>query len=773
MKFLNSDLLKNSQIGYALHKIIYDTNQKPVNYRFIEINNTYLKMTGFSEDIVGKTLMDVIPNIANDATDWIGLYAKVATTQTILDLEEYSEAIEKWYRIHAFSPAHDYFVVLLSPDSEVNTTILSTTEMKSKYYRNESLIRMMAYRTLSFSDFLDYALSEAIKLTNSAIGYIYLYDEKTQVFTLNSWSKEVMKTCEITEKQTVYQLDATGFWGEVVRQKKALINNNFSAHHPHKKGYPKGHAPLDKFMSLPIYDKGEIVAVIGLGNKPTDYIDEDIMQIQSFMESVWDIAKRKQAENALATEKETLRVTLESLGDAVFSVDRLGYILTMNREAEIMSGQDRDYSIGNPLSDILNLRQAKNDAKIDNLADMAMLNTSYSKMNEDIILTSKEGIERYVSDTNTPILDDDGALKGAVIILRDLTRERKNTEQIRFMSYHDALTGLYNRRYFEEELLRLDTARQLPISLILGDVNGLKLTNDVFGHQEGDKLLKTASDIIKDVCRTEDIVARWGGDEFVILLPQTSYKRAEEICQKIKSRCANNKSSVIDLSISLGYSTKEYGDQDIQKVLKLAEDFMYRHKLTESKSQRSSIIYAIQNSLYAKNHETEEHAERLIQYCLAVGHELKLSDEEIDNLKLFAVLHDIGKIGISDKILLKPGPLDELEWYEMRKHPEIGYRIAQSSPDLLQIAEYILSHHERWDGTGYPHKLKGEDIPILSRILSVADAYDAMTSDRPYRKAMEPEGAIRELHDYAGSQFDPLIVSIFTKVLKENVHKND
>ncbi|MDA3847173.1 MAG: diguanylate cyclase [Vallitaleaceae bacterium] len=771
MSFKNTTLLENAQIGYALHQIIYDDNNTAIDYRFLEVNDAYLTMTRFTPDIIGKTLLAVVPNIREDSTDWISLYADVANNMSKYSSDQYSEALGKWYRIYAYSPSKSYFTVLLSPITDASTGILSATEMQLNYYRNESLVRIMAYRSLNFSDFLDYALSEAITLTESDIGYIYLYDGDTETFSLNSWSSKVMDACTITQKQTEYMLKKTGFWGEVVRQKKAIINNNFAAFHPHKKGFPEGHAPLHKFMSLPIYDKGQIVAVIGLGNKATDYIDTDVIQIQNFMENVWDMAKRKQAEDELATEKETLRATLESIGDAVFSVDRLGRIITMNGVAESMTGHKRESAINKRLSDMLTLKSAVTGEHITNMADMAMLSTSYSKMNEEIILISIDGQERYVTDTNTPILDVDGTLKGAVIILRDITLEHKNSEKILFMSYHDALTGLYNRRFFEEELARLDTNRQLPLSLILGDVNGLKLTNDVFGHLEGDNLLKTASDIIRGVCRTEDIIARWGGDEFVLLLPRTSYTRAEEICKLIKTACHNNKNNVIDISIALGYATKELPDQDIGKTLKLAEDYMYRHKLTESKSQRSNIIYAIQNSLYEKSHETEEHAERLISHCHAVARQLKLSDEDMDNLKLLAVLHDIGKIGIPDHILLKPGPLNEVEWYEMRKHPEIGYRIAQSSPDLQQIAEYILMHHEKWDGTGYPHNIKGEDIPILSRILSVADAYDAMISNRPYRKALPIETAITELKDYAGSQFDPLIVSIFTKVLKETVNK--
>jgi len=178
---------------------------------------------------------------------------------------------------------------------------------------------------------------------------------------------------------------------------------------------------------------------------------------------------------------------------------------------------------------------------------------------------------------------------------------------------------------------------------------------------------------------------------------------------------------------------------------------MYRHKLLESKSYRNAFINTLLATLFEKSMETKEHAERLQNYCLAVDRELKLSPKELDELALLAVLHDIGKVGINENILQKPGPLTSEEWEEMKKHPEIGYRIAQNTPGLSAVAEYILAHHERWDGKGYPRGLKGEEIPLLCRILAVADAFDAMTNDRTYRKAMSREEAIAEIKRNAGT----------------------
>lgn len=349
-------------------------------------------------------------------------------------------------------------------------------------------------------------------------------------------------------------------------------------------------------------------------------------------------------------------------------------------------------------------------------------------------------------------------------IISDFILLKKFEEQITYLSYHDQLTGLYNRRFMEEEIRRLDTESQLPVSIIMGDINGLKLTNDVFGHKVGDYLLKKAAMFIRKSCRREDVVARWGGDEFVILLPKTGLKVAEEVVKRIENRCALDREAPIRVSIALGYAAKNSAGEDIWQVLKEAEEWMYRKKLLHGKSYRNAVISSLKAALYEKSMETEEHAERLMEIGLKVAKSLGLPAKQLDEMELLSVLHDIGKVAIRENILLKPGPLTEEEWAEMKKHPEIGYRIAQSAPELASVAEYILCHHERWDGKGYPRGIKGEDIPLLSRILAVADAFDAMTHDRPYQRAMSREEAIAEIKRNAGTQFDPEVVRAFIEV---------
>ena len=222
------------------------------------------------------------------------------------------------------------------------------------------------------------------------------------------------------------------------------------------------------------------------------------------------------------------------------------------------------------------------------------------------------------------------------------------------------------------------------------------------------------------------------------------------------------------INISIGGSTKLTQEDDLSEVVREAEANMARRKLFDQKSHHNAVLSSIMATLFARSFETEEHAKRIGDLCANVGMKLNLSHDDIDRLRLFAYLHDIGKIGISDQILNKPGPLDEEELVVMKTHPEIGYRIAMSSPDFASIAELILTHHERWDGKGYPNHLSGEKIPLLARILAVADAYDAMTEDRVYRKALTPKAAMEEIRKNAGTQFDPKIAEMFLEIVERD-----
>src|SRR5690554_6835204 len=302
----------------------------------------------------------------------------------------------------------------------------------------------------------------------------------------------------------------------------------------------------------------------------------------------------------------------------------------------------------------------------------------------------------------------------------------------------------------------------------MGDVNGLKITNDVFGHQEGDRLLKIMADILRKACRKNDIIVRWGGDEFVILLPQTESNRAKEIIDKIKKYSSKDYGTSVKISISLGSSTKNKNEIDILDTITEAENRMYRQKLIESRDFRKSLISSLKDTLVEKCYENEGHINRMVKLSTRLGKHVGLSGNELENLRLLAMLHDIGKVAVDSSILNKKDSLNKEEWEEVKKHPEAGYRIVQASFELSHIAYDILCHHERWDRQGYPLQKAGVEIPFLARIISVVDAYDIMTHKQPYKEALSPNKALKELRKNAGPQFDPDIVEAFCEILENN-----
>jgi len=380
-----------------------------------------------------------------------------------------------------------------------------------------------------------------------------------------------------------------------------------------------------------------------------------------------------------------------------------------------------------------------------------------------IMIPAKDGmkwIELYTAKINY------NGTSADFITFLNITEKIIAEKEIRYLAYHDKLTGLYNRGFFEEEVNRIDVARSLPISIIISDLNGLKLTNDVFGHLQGDKLLTRFAEILKRVCRKEDVVARWGGDEFAVLLPGTDNETAARICERIRKESLEGKRVPIALSISMGYSTKYNPNESLIDVLKMAENMMYRDKLSESRKIRQTILNSLKDSLFQRSIETETHLRRVNTLSKDFADYIGLSEKDLDELSLLAFLHDIGKVAISDDILMKAGKLDHDEWIVVRTHSEKGYKIAVNHQELAHISDGILCHHERWDGKGYPQGLKEKDIPRISRILNIVDAYDIMTHNTVYKNAIPHEDAIEEIISCSGKQFDPYYAKEFVKFME-------
>ncbi len=481
------------------------------------------------------------------------------------------------------------------------------------------------------------------------------------------------------------------------------------------------------------------------------------------IESIRDISERKEMDKARAKDSAIQRMTLLSIGDAVISTDKYGNITLFNKAAEDLTGWTQEEALKRPLEDVFNIYNELTGARCDNPAHEVLKTGEIVQLSDQTVLVAKDGTERSIEDSAAPIKDEKGNINGVVLVFRDFTDKKARQDEIAYLSYHDHLTGLYNRRFLEEEIRRLDTERNLPITLIMGDINGLKLTNDAFGHRAGDRLLTIVSDIMRKECRTDDVIARVGGDEFVFLLPKTEDRKAQAIVERINARLARTKIDSIIPSVSFGWATKHEISESIENVSKLAEDHMYRLKLTASAAMKSRTIQSIIKTLYEKNKQEKKHSQNVSKICASIGNAVGMSQDAINELQEAALMHDVGKIAINETVLKKTGKFDESDWCEMQRHAEASYRIMSSVHEFAKMAGYVIAHHERWDGQGYPKGLKGEDIPLQARVMAVADAYDAMSSDRPYRKALSRLDIIREYKNNAGTQFDPDIARIFVE----------
>jgi len=480
-----------------------------------------------------------------------------------------------------------------------------------------------------------------------------------------------------------------------------------------------------------------------------------------------DITERKKSEEALRVSEEKYKQIAENISDVVWMTDAELNTVYLSPSIEKMVGESVEDHMSKSLEErlppdslnkLLQIFQEEIEKEKDSLSDKnrsRFLEVQSYKADGSII---------WVSMHISAIRDNNGNITGFQGTTRDVTDRKQAEEEIRYMSFHDQLTDLYNRHYFkscEEEL------KDIPVlSVIMTDVNGLKLINDTYGHGAGDEMLKKYADLLRESFKQIDLIFRWGGDEFVVILKNTEEAKSWELCNRLKKHCGETFVKNIPLSISVGISSKLHGG-DIDEAIKEAEDVMYKNKLTESKSSKNLIMKTLQQALAEKSFETKEHIDRITLIGRQFGERLGLSVSELSRLETLIMLHDIGKINIDSHILLKETALTDEEWVEIKKHPEVGYRITRTAEEFACIAEEILAHHERWDGKGYPQGLQGESTPYLARLLNLIDSYDVMSSGRPYKKKMSSEEIIEEIERCSGKQFDPELAKEFITCLKE------
>ncbi|OPY62739.1 MAG: Cyclic di-GMP phosphodiesterase response regulator RpfG [Pelotomaculum sp. PtaU1.Bin065] len=506
-------------------------------------------------------------------------------------------------------------------------------------------------------------------------------------------------------------------------------------------------------------------------------INEELIATEEELRQQYDKLQKKEAALALANQR--LQDIIEFLPDATFVIGPDKKIIAWNRAIEEMTGMPKEQMLGKgdymyslPFYGIP--RPGLVDFAFNAEADPSSFYDYFEKKGitlhgQSYLPDLHGGKGAYIWGIVSPLFDKEKQVVGAIETIRDITEQKQLEERLKHISLHDSLTGLHNRAYFEEEMRRVGGGRGNTAGIIVCDVDGLKLVNDTLGHEAGDALLLTVANIIRSSFRESDVVARIGGDEFAAIIPDTKESTLAEACKRIKDAIARHNATnhELPLSISVGFAARSDQSISINELFKEADNKMYREKLHQAQSTRSAVVQTLMKMLQVRDFMTEEHADRLQILIVNLASAIDLPERSLTDLRLLAQFHDIGKIGVPDSILFKPGPLNAEEIAEMRQHCVIGHRIAILAPDLVPIADWVLKHHEWWNGEGYPLGLKGEEIPLECRILAIADAYDAMTSDRPYRKALTQTAAIKELRRCAGIQFDPQLVEKFIHLLKK------
>lgn len=462
----------------------------------------------------------------------------------------------------------------------------------------------------------------------------------------------------------------------------------------------------------------------------------------------------------LSLENQKFGHLLSSTSDIVFVLDTNKKYLALYGDAISVLGIRSEDIIGNSYEEALGIEYSEERNKF------------YQKaLNGEKVLYSAEYTNKltnetvYLENVLNPIYNHHNLIVGVVGVSRNITEQENRYKELVYISTHDYLTGLYNRKVYDEKSKELNEKEDYPFALVNLDLNGLKTINDVYGHNFGDiALIKTAEVLLK-AARKIDTVFRVSGDEFTVIMPKATKEDVKEFKEKMNALSKKTKIKNIELSIALGYYIQKDNSVSLDEAKRLAENDMYHQKIISKNANKNKVVPAILKTLMDKYEHERIHANKVKELALSLGREMGLDSKALFTLGEAAMYHDIGKVSLPEDILNKPSKLTKKEYDIIKTHTSIGHDILNTSKELSKIAIYAATHHEWYDGSGYPNGLKGDKIPLYSRIIAVAGAFEYLTSNRPYRKAISLSAAIKEIQRASGTQFDPEIVDIFVKLM--------
>lgn len=519
----------------------------------------------------------------------------------------------------------------------------------------------------------------------------------------------------------------------------------------------------DLTRRVDIVRNDEIGLISGTFNKLADKMQFLINNLET---TVQDRSEElHKANSELEEKRDQLRLLLDSAAEAIYGVDENENCTFCNSSCITMLGYtDQAELLGKNMHfQIHHSRSDGTPIPIEECKIFRALSTGRGVQIDDEVFWKSDGTFFDVEYSSYPQIRN-GEVIGAVVTFSDIRSRKENEAKIQYVLSHDILTGLQNRRGFEDNRSIIDIPANLPLSVIFADTNGLKMTNDIFGHSAGDELIKKSAEILKRSCREDNLIARVGGDEFILLLPKTDKADAMKVLALIRTEFSASRVAAVKCSASLGLDTKISPNQSLDEIIANAENLMYKNKTINRKTINKGMIDTLVETLFSRSSNAKTHSIAVSGLCSEMGYALHLSETEINKLGRIGYLHDIGKIVLDESIITKNSlTIEELE--KIQQHPMVGYRILNLFDDTLDLAEYVYSHHERWDGTGYPQGLKNGNIPLISRIVSIAETYDYVLNRGELPLEERIQEALEVITEGAGTQFDPELAAFFVQMM--------
>lgn len=752
------ELLKSMFHAFAVHEPVFDAAGRFVDFRILYVNRAYEQIVGIkAEDALGKTGRELWPGTEEE---WFGYFAEVVRTGKPKAFELYHAPTGKYYRCSVWKPF---------PESLEYCVVFDDVTRERRAFEREVYLKNMLLAIRSVNQIIaeeedPHQLVE--KACRALVSTMSIHNAWIALFegTAGEW---YIAGCGENVSEDLRNLQRLGSFppciASVSREPRVLIVT------------PEEDCPACPFalkysgrsgIVLPISASGTLFGVL-VASLPRQYAaDREVQGL--FQEVASDLGMafhRMVTKRAFQEVEERYRLLAENMPGVVYLChnDALWTMVYLNDRIKDLTGYSKENFLEGRIA----------YANIVNPDDLPALRTAIERALQEkqpfhavYRIRRKSGEEIWVEEWGTGVFSGWGEVRYLEGFIQDVTEKKLVEERIRYLATHDPLTGLLSRAFLEEVLSKENLL--FPVGVALFDLNGLRLVNDAFGTAMGDQILVHLAEVLQEEYRQGGtFLFRYGGDEFLVLLPGSSEEHLEKSVRRILARTEREKVAGLPLSVSVGFALWRSRHVPFEKVVAEADDHLRRKKLTEEQSAHSALLSTIEHMLRETTQETEEHALRMATLAYELGEAMGLRERELGDLVLLARLHDIGKIAIPRSLLLKPSALSSEEWEEIKQHPEIGYRIAMTIPELRPIALAILTHHERFDGTGYPQGLRGEEIPLFSRILAVVDAYDVMITGRPYKSAVTPGEAIAELKRCAGTQFDPAIVEVFRKIVEE------